>query len=146
MRGPRPSNIDSEMVRQMPPHSGSSGGAGFTVVIGDQLRRPPLRARGAQAVWAARSPLYRDLRAQSGAAQHEAGRQGRSCRRRTIRGVTKHVEVSRDIKASPMAVWSAVSDVTRMGEWSPECHTCAWAEDATGPAVGARFVGHNRNG
>jgi uncharacterized protein YndB with AHSA1/START domain len=60
--------------------------------------------------------------------------------------VTKHVEVSRDIKASPMAVWSAVSDVTRMGEWSPECHTCAWAEDATGPAVGARFVGHNRNG
>jgi uncharacterized protein YndB with AHSA1/START domain len=60
--------------------------------------------------------------------------------------VTKHVEVSRDIKATPMEVWSAISDVTRMGEWSPECHTCAWTDDAAGPSVGARFTGHNRNG
>ena len=60
--------------------------------------------------------------------------------------MTKHVEVSRTIKASPMAVWTAIADVTRMGEWSPECHTCEWQGDATGPAVGARFVGHNRNG
>lgn len=58
----------------------------------------------------------------------------------------KHVEVSRDIKASPEAVWNAISDVTRMGEWSPECHTCEWNDGATGPAVGARFTGHNRNG
>ena len=60
--------------------------------------------------------------------------------------MTKHVEVSRTIKASPMAVWDAITDVTRMGEWSPECHTCEWQGDATGPAVGARFLGHNRNG
>ncbi len=60
--------------------------------------------------------------------------------------MTKHVEVSRDIKAPPMAVWDAISDVTRMGEWSPECHTCEWAEGAGAPAVGARFLGHNRNG
>lgn len=35
-----------------------------------------------------------------------------------------------------------VSDVTRMGEWSPVCRSCRWADDA-GPEVGARFTGHN---
>jgi hypothetical protein len=45
-----------------------------------------------------------------------------------------------------MAVWDAISDVTRMGQWSPECHTCEWNDGAGGPAVGARFTGHNRNG
>lgn len=60
--------------------------------------------------------------------------------------MTDHVEVSRDINASPEAVWSAITDVTRMGEWSPECHTCEWDDGATGPAVGATFTGHNRNG
>lgn len=58
----------------------------------------------------------------------------------------KHVEVSREIKASPEAVWAAISDITRMGEWSPECHTCEWNDGVTRPAVGARFTGHNRNG
>lgn len=60
--------------------------------------------------------------------------------------MSDHVEVSREIKASPEAVWAAVSDVTRMGEWSPECHTCEWADGVSGPAVGARFSGQNRNG
>lgn len=60
--------------------------------------------------------------------------------------MTKHVEVSRTIKAPAEAVWRAVSDVTRMGEWSPECHRCEWNEGSDGPAVGARFTGHNRNG
>jgi uncharacterized protein YndB with AHSA1/START domain len=63
-----------------------------------------------------------------------------------LRAVIKHIEVSREIKAPPEAVWSAISDVTRMGEWSPECHTCEWNDGATGPAVGVRFTGHNRNG
>ena len=58
----------------------------------------------------------------------------------------REASVSRDIKASPDAVWAAISDVTRMGEYSPECHRCEWAEGSSGPAVGARFVGHNRNG
>ncbi|HVF31653.1 MAG TPA: SRPBCC family protein [Acidimicrobiales bacterium] len=57
-----------------------------------------------------------------------------------------HVEVSREIKAPPAEVWAAISDVTRMGEWSPECHTCTWDEGFDGPAVGATFTGHNRNG
>ena len=59
---------------------------------------------------------------------------------------SERIEVSRRVKASPDVVWNAISDVTRMGEWSPECHTCTWNEGATGPAVGARFTGHNRNG
>jgi len=56
------------------------------------------------------------------------------------------LEVSRDIAAPPEAVYAAISDVTRMGEWSEECHTCAWHEGVDGPAVGATFDGHNRNG
>ncbi len=39
-------------------------------------------------------------------------------------------------------VFAAVTDVTRMGEWSPECVAGRWL-DATGPAVGARFEGDN---
>ena len=60
--------------------------------------------------------------------------------------MSERVTVSRRIAASPEVIWAAVSDVTRMGEWSPECHTCGWIEGATGPEVGATFEGHNRNG
>lgn len=56
------------------------------------------------------------------------------------------IEVRRTIAADPAAVWAAVTDITRMGEWSPECHTARWVDGATGPAVGARFEGENRNG
>ncbi len=48
-----------------------------------------------------------------------------------------------EIAAGPDAVYGLVSDVTRMGGWSPICKACWWADDATGPAVGAVFVGHN---
>jgi uncharacterized protein YndB with AHSA1/START domain len=40
-------------------------------------------------------------------------------------------------------VFEAVSDVTRMGEWSPECTAGRWVAPATGPAVGAKFEGDN---
>ena len=40
-------------------------------------------------------------------------------------------------------VFAAVTDVTRMGEWSPECVGCRWIDGAGGPAVGARFEGDN---
>ncbi len=43
-------------------------------------------------------------------------------------------------------VWRVVSDVERIGEWSPECVGIAWIDPATGPAVGARFVGRNKMG
>lgn len=56
------------------------------------------------------------------------------------------LEVSRTIAASPEAVYAAISDVTRMGEWSQECYACEWKEGSHGPVVGALFDGHNRNG
>ena len=40
-------------------------------------------------------------------------------------------------------VFAVVTDVTRMGEWSPECTAVRWVAPATGPAVGARFEGDN---
>jgi len=49
------------------------------------------------------------------------------------------------IAAPPEHVYAVVSDVTRMGEWSPECRRCEWADGATGPAVGARFRATNQN-
>ena len=60
--------------------------------------------------------------------------------------MTDRLEISRDIAASPDAVYAAISDVTRMGEWSEECHSCEWHDGFDGPAVGAVFDGHNRNG
>ena len=50
------------------------------------------------------------------------------------------------VEAPPEKVYAAVSDVRRMGEWSPECRHCEWLDGATGPAVGARFKGSNRSG
>jgi hypothetical protein len=40
-------------------------------------------------------------------------------------------------------VFDAIADVTRMGEWSPECRSGRWVPPATGPAVGAKFEGDN---
>ena len=60
--------------------------------------------------------------------------------------MAERIEITRDIAASPEAVYAAISDVTRMGEWSTECHACEWHEGVDGPAVGATFDGHNRNG
>jgi uncharacterized protein YndB with AHSA1/START domain len=60
--------------------------------------------------------------------------------------MTKRIEISRDIAASPEAAYAAISDVTRMGEWSEECYACEWHEQFDGPVIGASFDGHNRNG
>jgi hypothetical protein len=49
------------------------------------------------------------------------------------------------IDASPEAVYALVSDVTRIGERSPECHTATW-ERGTPGTVGAVFRGRNRVG
>jgi uncharacterized protein YndB with AHSA1/START domain len=47
------------------------------------------------------------------------------------------------IKRPPAEVFAAISDVTRTGEWSPECTGGRWVGDATGPEVGASFEGDN---
>jgi uncharacterized protein YndB with AHSA1/START domain len=56
------------------------------------------------------------------------------------------VTVEREIAAPPEQVWAMVSDVTRMGEWSPEATGARWLKDASGPEVGARFKGRNQRG
>jgi uncharacterized protein YndB with AHSA1/START domain len=57
-----------------------------------------------------------------------------------------HDAVSIEIAAPPDEVYALVSDITRMGEWSPECYECTWTKGATGPAVGARFKAKNKGG
>ena len=60
--------------------------------------------------------------------------------------MSTHVEITRDIAAPPEVVYAAISDITRMGEWSTECVSCEWQEGFDGPVVGAVFDGHNVNG
>jgi uncharacterized protein YndB with AHSA1/START domain len=50
------------------------------------------------------------------------------------------------VDASPDRIYDLVADMTRMGEWSPECQGAEWTDGATEPVVGARFIGHNRGG
>jgi hypothetical protein len=50
--------------------------------------------------------------------------------------VTVHMNASAD------AVWALVSDITRIGEFSPETFEAEWLNGATGPALGAYFRGH----
>lgn len=58
-----------------------------------------------------------------------------------------HDSVTVHMAAPPEAVWGLLSDVTRIGELSPETFEGEWLGDATGPAVGAKFRGHvRRNG
>lgn len=46
------------------------------------------------------------------------------------------------IARSPETLYDMLSDVPRMGEWSPICKACWWDEGA-GPAVGSWFTGRN---
>jgi uncharacterized protein YndB with AHSA1/START domain len=58
-----------------------------------------------------------------------------------------HDAVTVHMAAPPERVWSLVSDVTRIGRYSPETFEAQWLDGARGPAVGARFRGHvKRNG
>jgi hypothetical protein len=50
------------------------------------------------------------------------------------------------VRSAPERVYQLVADVTRMGEWSPECYRCQWLDGTVGPVVGARFKGYNRRG
>jgi hypothetical protein len=46
------------------------------------------------------------------------------------------------VACSPEALYDMVSDVSRMGEWSPVCRACWW-DDGDGPRPGAWFTGRN---
>jgi uncharacterized protein YndB with AHSA1/START domain len=58
-----------------------------------------------------------------------------------------HDSVTVHIAAPPARIWDLVSDVTKIGRYSPETFEAEWLDGATGPAEGARFRGHvKRNG
>ena len=46
------------------------------------------------------------------------------------------------VAATPDQVYALISDITRMGQWSPICAACWWDEGA-GPQEGAWFTGRN---
>lgn len=55
-----------------------------------------------------------------------------------------HAEASVHIEAPPSQVWDLISDVTRIGRFSPETIEAEWLDGADGPAHGARFRGKVR--
>lgn len=61
----------------------------------------------------------------------------------TVHGM--HREASIEIQASPEAVYDLISDLPRIGEWSPENTGGEWQDGGRGQ-VGDRFLGHNRAG
>ena len=73
-------------------------------------------------------------------------------RRRALRDRDGGVDVrptiscSIDIDAAPALVWSMVTDLPRMGDFSPENIGGHWVGQASCVAPGARFRGTNRNG
>lgn len=59
-----------------------------------------------------------------------------------VTGARTEVEVL--VELGVEQVWEVVTDVSRTGEWSPECYYAAWLDGWNGPAVGARFEARNR--
>ncbi|MFI1168835.1 SRPBCC family protein [Streptomyces sp. NPDC020801] len=55
------------------------------------------------------------------------------------------VEVRTWIRAAPQRVWELVSDVELMPSLSEELQSVEWQHGATGPVVGARFVGRSEH-
>ena len=56
-------------------------------------------------------------------------------------------EVSVFMDASPTEMSDLISDVTRIGEFSPKTFEARWTHGSTGPGVSAYFKGHvKRNG
>src|ERR1044072_2836041 len=47
------------------------------------------------------------------------------------------------VALAPEEVYALVSDITRIGEWSPVCKACWWDAPAAGAVVGGWFTGRN---
>ncbi len=56
---------------------------------------------------------------------------------------TPTVTVRTLVEAPPARVWTYVSDIQLMPRLSEELRSVHWLDDATGPALGARFLGRN---
>lgn len=57
-------------------------------------------------------------------------------------GVSVHGSVMVTMAAPAERIWNLVADVRNTGRFSPETFEAEWLDDATGPALGARFRGH----
>jgi uncharacterized protein YndB with AHSA1/START domain len=68
---------------------------------------------------------------------------GVRCSVRFVAGATRG-EARVTISATPGRLYALITDISRMGEWSPECRRCEWIDGASGPAVGSCFRGYNR--
>ncbi len=55
-------------------------------------------------------------------------------------------EVQLVIEADAELLYRMVSDLPRIGEWSPECEAVEWEGDVVAPTDGVTFVGHNAVG
>jgi uncharacterized protein YndB with AHSA1/START domain len=53
-----------------------------------------------------------------------------------------HDSVTVHMKAPADKIWDLVSDVTKIGRYSPETFEAEWLDGATGPTPGAKFRGH----
>lgn len=54
--------------------------------------------------------------------------------------------VALEINVGADALYAMVSDLPRIGEWSPECELVDWEGDVTVPVENTTFVGHNAVG
>jgi hypothetical protein len=61
-------------------------------------------------------------------------------------GMTDQVEGTETIAAPCDHIYALITDLPRMGEWSPENTGGKWLRGASGAAVGAKFKGENRHG
>jgi uncharacterized protein YndB with AHSA1/START domain len=55
------------------------------------------------------------------------------------------VDVRTWIDAPPARVWEFVTDIGLMPGMSSELQAARWLDDAAGPALGARFIGHSKH-
>jgi hypothetical protein len=67
----------------------------------------------------------------------------RSRDRRGSMTVSAEDRVTAFIAADPDSIWDMISDVTRMGQWSPECYRAMWLTSRRGK--GALFLGLNKD-
>jgi len=59
-----------------------------------------------------------------------------------VTGARAEIELTVDVPRERL--WARITDVTRIGEWSPECIHGEWLYGRTGPEGGALFVARNR--
>ncbi|MDF2255664.1 SRPBCC family protein [Streptantibioticus ferralitis] len=92
-------------------------------------RRGPSRRSG---------PIGNERSARTHRGSHNEGDQARFAQ-----GPAAHCEVL--VEAAPSRVWELVTDIGLAARLSPELRRVEWLDDATAPALGARFAGFNHH-